>query len=235
MNEYSTRYSEAIDSAAVTADVMWRQQATANKQGSAGYVNVWPDDWQFADNTVTGPDGYSLSSIYDVSTPGKFLSYEEAELQRRSRDVYERRLSLGVAREQARKDLPLSTYTEAYWKIDLHNLLHFLGLRMDLHAQQEIRDYANVIGENIVAKLFPLTWEAFLDYRLNSKSLSRPVQDIIFQLAGSGKVPAKFSDLLPLLPEEWKPGRRSRERDECISLLQSLAILDVFSEANPFV
>ena len=56
-----------------------------------------------------------------------------------------------MAREQARKDLPLSTYTEAYWKIDLYNLLHFLSLRMDAHAQQEIRDYASAIGEQIVA------------------------------------------------------------------------------------
>src|SRR3712207_8263922 len=55
------------------------------------------------------------------------------------------RSDAGVAREQARKDLPLSTYTEAYWKIDLHNLLHFLHLRMDPHAQAEIRAYAQAI------------------------------------------------------------------------------------------
>ena len=67
------------------------------------------------------------------------------------RQTYEARLAAGVAREQARKDLPLSTYTEAYWKVDLHNLLHFLQLRMDDHAQEEIRAYAALIGDEIEA------------------------------------------------------------------------------------
>lgn len=77
------------------------------------------------------------------------------------------------------KDLPLSTYTEAYWKIDLHNLLHFLQLRMDSHAQLEIRTYANIIGHEIVAKLFPVTWQAFLDYRLNAMTLSAMEQQLL--------------------------------------------------------
>jgi thymidylate synthase (FAD) len=91
-----------------------------------------------------------------------------------------------VAREQARKDLPLSTYTEAYWKIDLHNLLHFLALRMEAHAQYEIREYAHVIGHQIVAKWVPFAWEAFLDYRINAVSLS--AQEIaLLGLLYSGK------------------------------------------------
>ena len=79
---------------------------------------------------------------------------------------------MGVAREQARKDLPLSTYTEAYWKIDLHNLLLFLRLRMDDHAQQEIRAYASVIGNEIVSRWCPAAWQAFNDYGLNNLSLT---------------------------------------------------------------
>ena len=59
------------------------------------------------------------------------------------------------AREQARKDLPLSTYTEAYWKCNLHNLLHFLALRMEAGAQLEIRDYATTIGREIVSRWSP--------------------------------------------------------------------------------
>ena len=66
---------------------------------------------------------------------GERLSSSEGDVQATARAVYEERLKLGVAREQARKDLPLSTYTEAYWKIDLHNLLHFLLLRLDAHAR----------------------------------------------------------------------------------------------------
>jgi thymidylate synthase (FAD) len=87
---------------------------------------------------------------------GRQLSAAEEELQSAAKRTYAARLEAGVAREQARKDLPLATYTEAYWKIDLHNLLHFLSLRMDPHAQQEIRDYATTIGEQIVRPLFPV-------------------------------------------------------------------------------
>ena len=73
--------------------------------------------------------------------PGS-LRARDAQLQSLAREVYEERIAAGVAREQARKDLPVSTYTEAYWKIDLHNLFNFLALRMDAHAQEEIRRYA---------------------------------------------------------------------------------------------
>src|SRR5690606_11783579 len=103
----------------------------------------------------------------------------ESKLQETARKLYERRLVVGVAREQARKDLPLSTYTEAYWKTDLHNLLHFLRLRMDEHAQHEIRTYAMVIGEKIVAPWIPTIWDAFLDYRMHALKLSRIETEII--------------------------------------------------------
>lgn len=145
VNEYSTRYSLAINASQVTNPEAWRVQTKGNRQGSDGLI----------DQKV-----------------GAVLSKEEHEIHIASRKVYDNRIKAGVAREQARKDLPLSTYTEAYWKIDLHNLLHFLELRMDSHAQYEIRQYANVIGNKIVSKLFPITWEAFLDYRFNSMSLS---------------------------------------------------------------
>jgi thymidylate synthase (FAD) len=145
VNEYSTRYSIAIDAAKTTLPNQWRLQAKDNRQGSEGCLD---------------------------EEDGARLSKREAEIQAACRKVYEERLEAGVAREQARKDLPLSTYTEAFWKIDLHNLLHFLELRMAPSAQYEIRQYANVIGHEIVAKWVPITWEAFLEYRLNAMSLS---------------------------------------------------------------
>ena len=81
----------------------------------------------------------ALASLqFGDNTLGKELSDKELMLQQLTREVYDERLAKGIAREQARKDLPLSTYTEAYWKVDLHNLLHFLALRMDAHAQYEI-------------------------------------------------------------------------------------------------
>ena len=145
VNEYSTRYSIAIDEMQETSPVEWRLQSKDNKQGSKGIVSE------------------------DI---GRQLTNKEENLQKFSREIYNERIDLGVAKEQARKDLPLSTYTEAYWKIDLHNLLHFLGLRMDEHAQHEIRQYANVIGNEIVSKWVPMTWEAFQDYKLNSINFS---------------------------------------------------------------
>lgn len=158
VNEYSTRYSIAIDTAQRTLADKWRVQSLANRQGSGEYLRP---------------------------TLGKQLSAREQRLQEKAREEYEARIAAGVAREQARKDLPLSTYTEAYWKIDLHNLLHFLSLRMDVHAQQEIRSYATVIGEEIVAKWVPLVWEAFLDYRRHAVLLSRFEVEIIGALTAN--------------------------------------------------
>ncbi len=156
VNEYSTRYSVAIDAAQRTPPDKWRAQSSDNRQGSAGYLS---------------------------EAEGSGLTAAEAQLQDLARSTYEARLAAGVAREQARKDLPLSTYTEAYWKVDLHNLLHFLRLRMDDHAQEEIRAYAIVMGEQIVAKWLPLVWEAFTDYRQQSMFLSSPEIEIVSALA----------------------------------------------------
>ena len=155
VNEYSTRYSVAIDSAQTTDQAEWRIQATGNRQGSAGYAGA---------------------------EEGKSLTEKERYLQSLAREVYEERLKAGVAREQARKDLPLSTYTEAYWKVDLHNLLHFLYLRMDAHAQDEIRRYAEIIGYEIVAKWCPAVWEAFLDYRINANQFTRLEMEILTEI-----------------------------------------------------
>ena len=155
VNEYSTRYSEAIDAAQKTSDLHWRTQSGKNRQGSGAYLS---------------PE------------VGAGLSMEETALQVQSRMVYKRRLEAGVAREQARKDLPLSTYTEAYWKIDLHNLLHFLALRLDRHAQLEIRRYAEAI-EWVLARWCPITWKAWHDYRFGSVHLSVQEQKIIKLLA----------------------------------------------------
>jgi thymidylate synthase (FAD) len=132
-----------------------------------------------------------------------------------SRDLYEERLQAGVAREQARKDLPLSTYTEAYWKIDLHNLFHFLALRMDEHAQLEIRQYSRVIGYEIVSKWCPIAWEAFLDYRFHATHLSRLEEKIIKALTSSQPEQAKALAMSYGLVSYGSEGlKRNRERQE---------------------
>jgi thymidylate synthase (FAD) len=202
VNEYSTRYSLAIDAMQTTQPDAWRTQAANNRQGSAGMLDA---------------------------AQGAELTASETEFQRAARALYEQRIGQGIAREQARKDLPLSTYTEAYWKVDLHNLLHFLALRMDSHAQWEIREYATAIGEQIVRPLFPLVWEAFVDYRMQGVFLTRLDREVIAKLmqrlVGSGRSQAGEEDFMAVQDATWVDLARCRERDECRDKLKLLNIL----------
>ena len=204
VNEYSTRYSEAIDSMAETLPTDWRLQSTSNKQGSQG--------------TVLG------------HKEGTYLSEIEAQFHNYALQVYRERLKLGVAREQARKDLPLSNYTEAYWMIDLHNLFHFLGLRMDSHAQFEIRSYANAIA-GLVSRWVPYAYEAFREYRLDATHLSFTMKNMIH--AWNTHPNDAGLDIIwnEAIMKGWikpVPGQRSsftyprnRERDEAEALLHN--------------
>lgn len=200
VNEYSTRYSLAIDASQTTTPEEWRSQAESNRQGSG---EMLPQD------------------------VGAQLTEQETELQNQIRSVYQERIDSGVAREQARKDLPLSTYTEAYWKVDLHNLLHFLALRMDSHAQLEIRNYATAIGEQIIRPLFPVVWEAFLDYRMQSMHLTRLDIGVIQRLSAGRAEGAPYSEEAFLAAQDptWESLKRSRERDECRSKLERLGLV----------
>lgn len=203
VNEYSTRYSVAIDSAQATPPDQWRTQASTNRQGSEGFLS---------------------------REIGAELSQAEMQLQRKIREEYQRRIEIGVAREQARKDLPLSTYTEAYWKIDLHNLLHFLALRMDSHAQTEIRQYATVIGTELVKPLFPDVWAAFVDYRLQGMILSRQEVEVIRRLIlrlgherrDAGGWVITEQEFLEAQHRGGVMPKKCRERDEC---WQKMALL----------
>lgn len=189
VNEYSTRYSKAIDSMSKTAPNEWRLQSKDNKQGS----ETVSDDWDYSVFTTT-----------------------EKEFHEKASGLYQDRLHAGIAREQARKDLPLSTYTEAYWKIDLHNLFHFLSLRMDSHAQHEIRQYANTIGNLIVSKWVPLAWEAFCDYRLGSCTLSR--QEVAF-IRESFDTKCELIDVQNFVDDKGKITREGEELSEKLKLL----------------
>jgi thymidylate synthase (FAD) len=197
VNEYSTRYSIAIDSAQSTPADRWRLQSRQNKQGSGGYLE---------------------------GATGSQLSRDEADFHQRARRLYEERIKLDVAREQARKDLPLSTYTEAYWKIDLHNLLNFLQLRMHEHAQEEIRTYASVIGTEIVSKWVPYVWEAFLDYKRHAISLSRADVLLIGAIAAGQREKAlSLARELGMLDSgadgRLRASRERRELDEKLTAL----------------
>ena len=206
VNEYSTRYSIAIDQAQATDPSEWRQQAASNRQGS---------------------DGYADAEL------GGHLSQRERELQDLAREVYNERLDKGIAREQARKDLPLSTYTEAYWKVDLHNLLHFLALRMDEHAQEEIRAYANLIGEKVVAHWVPLVWEAFQDYRMGGTFLTRIDREVM-QLVTRGEHEAAIrrAEELGILSLGEKGLKRNRERSELEAKLAQFGLPVPWADQN---
>lgn len=198
VNEYSTRYSIAIDSAENTKPEEWRTQSFTNRQGSGGSI--------------------------DAET-GKILSLQEEEFQKSARDLYNKRIELGVAREQARKDLPLSTYTEAYWKVDLHNLLHFLELRMEINAQYEIRQYANTIFNEIIKRWVPLTHQAFIDYMLESVFFTgleiRIIKEMI--LGSKEKIKGYYQEF-GWLKEDGSKNLNNRELFEFEEKLQALSL-----------
>ena len=155
---------------------------------------------------VPEPGALAAQSATNAQGRGAVLEGEEAERALRTMraagtsafDDYEALLSeegqAGLARELARTVLPASTYTQWYWKTDLHNLLNFLRLRADPHAQMEIRAYAGAIGA-MVADWVPLTWEAFQDYRVGGAQLSAKGLDCVRRMLGGEEVTQESSGM----------------------------------------
>lgn len=179
VNEYSTRYMEALDFFQVTEPTKWRLQATDNKQGSSGFLEEWPEEYEFSQ--IPWPFDIEGKKFLENDGPGRLLSHAEEKFHRIAKSLYNLRLKFGIAKEQARKDLPLSTYTRAYWKCDLHNIFNFLRLRMDSHAQLEIRSFANCMFE-IVKSICPVACEAFEDYVLHAKRFSRMEMEVLDEM-----------------------------------------------------
>jgi thymidylate synthase (FAD) len=145
VNEYSARYSVVKERFFIPTIENVRSQSKSNRQSSEG--------------TIDTGDAKGFIEKLEMNCDEAYKDYEAA-------------LQVGVGREQARMFLPLNVYTEWYWKIDLHNLFHFLSLRMDKHAQQEIQDYANAMFQ-LIQPIVPVACEAFCDYRLNAMTLSK--------------------------------------------------------------
>jgi thymidylate synthase (FAD) len=124
------------------------------------HINMQSDD---------NKQGRKMESV-DPSVAQEVLALLEQD-QKRSYENYQKLLDMGIARELARVDLPLSLYTEWYWQMDLHNLFHFLQLRLDPHAQYEIRVYAQTILE-MVRKVCPIATEAFEEHKVGSTTFS---------------------------------------------------------------
>ena len=167
-----------------------------------------------------------LGEVSD-SLKAKVCDYFQ-EISNRSFEIYSELNDAGVARELARAVLPVNLYTEWYWKNDLHNLLHFVGLRSDSHAQYEIRVFSDAMAES-VKKVAPFAWEAYQDYVISGLRFSRIehslleqnlperviddiLEDIAYQITASlhNNKPRQDSELFPLYK---KQGGHDSEED----------------------
>lgn len=174
----------------------WIRHRTANVNEYSGRYSVMPDEYY-----IPKPEDVSFQAVdnkqgrSDEEIPAelrdKFLRYLY-ESSEKAFASYNEFIDSGLAREIARVCLPLSIYTEWYWKIDLHNLFHFLRLRLDKHAQKEIREYAKVMAE-MVRMVCPIAYEAFVDYRLEALSFSK--QELLVLKDTLGTFDLSISDI----------------------------------------
>lgn len=148
LNEYSLRYSEALDECYVPAEESLAKQSGTNKQGREG--------------AYCGDDAQDIRTHISLQNESAVRTYRLL----RNEEEY------GLSRELARSVLPVSNYTECFWQINLHNFMHYLKLRLDSHAQKEIRDMAGLMYKQ-AREYFPLSFEAFDDYVLHAKTFSR--------------------------------------------------------------
>ena len=151
INEYSLRYSQARDEFYYPDPEHIQFQSALNKQGRMGEV--------------------------PAELKQKVQDYFK-EISERSFAIYSELNEAGVARELARSVLPVNLYTEWYWKNDLHNLLHFIGLRSDSHAQYEIRVFSDAMDQSVKA-VAPFAWEAYQDYVVKGMRFSRIEQSLL--------------------------------------------------------
>ena len=156
VNEYSARYSILDKEFYIPSVENLASQSQINKQGRA--ENLSPKEAE------------KVIELLKSDAEQTYRNYEVMLNENSDGETLDES-SMGIARELARMNLTLNTYTQWYWKTDLNNLLHFLALRADAHAQYEIRVYADIILD-IVKKWVPVTYEAFEDYRVGGTQLS---------------------------------------------------------------
>lgn len=152
----------------------WHRHRTASINEISGRYSELPEEFYIPDKYNLQAKDNKQGSAEDTLPPLESAKWRSSvnDSGHDSFSTYRRLLDLGVSKEQARIHLPLSTFSTMTWKCNLHNLFHFLKLRLDSHAQYEIRVYAQEIAE-IVKQLFPISWEAFVDYRLEAVTFSR--------------------------------------------------------------
>jgi thymidylate synthase (FAD) len=172
VNEMSGRFGELPELVYVPEPAQIAYQSRTNKQGRGELLSS-----EAAEHFRQAIRFNARSAFENYHT---FLGKGDASTQTLFSDeeFEEMKAGGGISRELARIDLPLNTYTQWAWKIDLHNLLHFLFLRLDEHAQWEIRQYAEIMAR-MVRAVCPLAWEAFEDYRLGAVTLSRMEVEVL--------------------------------------------------------
>ncbi|MCW5700809.1 MAG: FAD-dependent thymidylate synthase, partial [Rhodospirillales bacterium] len=179
VNEYSARYSILDKEYYIPAPNHLAGQSLDNRQGR--------------DAALSEHEAAHVLALLQADAERCYAHYEEMLNEDRDGGTLDDTRT-GLARELARMNLTLNTYTQWYWKIDLHNLLHFLSLRADPHAQYEIRVYAEAMLRTVRAWV-PITYEAFMDYRLGGVHLSARGLDTVKRLLAGEAVDQKASGL----------------------------------------
>ncbi len=179
VNEYSGRYSIMDKEFYMPKQEHLAAQSTQNHQGRG--------------DVLTGTEAERALEILKNDAVNAYGHYEELLNGNEDGDVFDENKQ-GLARELARMNLPVNYYTQWYWKIDLHNLMHFLALRADAHAQYEIRVYAEVMLD-LFQKWLPITYKAFMDYRVGGAEISAKGLDIIRRMIAGEKVTQETSSM----------------------------------------
>ncbi len=172
----------------------WIRHRTGRVNEISGRYSVMSDECYLPDKAhINFQSEDNKQGRTDESVPAELADEVLALLredQKCSYETYQRLLDLGIARELARVDLPLSLYTEWYWQMDLHNLFHFLQLRLDSHAQYEIRVYAQTILD-MVRLVCPMATEAFEEHKLGGKTFSKSELDALKAMLKGEENPLK--------------------------------------------
>lgn len=171
INEYSARYSEMTDEFYIPKAENIKPQSSSNKQGRDENAVLSDKDISTVQEFIADNND---NTYYNYSTLLANQEFDDAGAFPREDETY----FPGISRELARMVLPLNNYTEWFWKIDLHNLLHFISLRADSHAQWEIQEYARAMTE-LITPLVPIVLEAFTDYKIEGTTVSRIEKEII--------------------------------------------------------
>ena len=192
VNEYSARYSILDKEFYIPSAENLAAQSAINNQGRG--------------DALTDDEASNVIQILKKDAEQTYSNYETLLNESSEGNIIDESKS-GIARELARMNLTLNTYTQWYWKIDLNNLLHFLALRADDHAQYEIRVYADAMLD-IVKKWVPLTYKAFEDYRIGGTELSAKEVNLMRKLLKGEKVSFEEEGLSK---REWSELQRKFE------------------------